>query len=180
EQLRRLRELEAWCAEHDGRELGLGWRKVRRDRGDPDEKIALTLLQHAIDGPAIGIIVWRAGRVTHPERIAADPGAYGCGGDGALAAAKREPGEARGLIEILRESGELLDGKLGKGKIERRRRPDHDAVFRLLALLGKSVDLGERHALDLHRLQSEAAQPRAQHAGDLAGLLRLAGERDDV
>src|SRR6185503_15314221 len=132
--LRPLRELETRRAKHDGRELGFGRHKVRRDRSNPDEKVTLTLLQHAVDGPAIGIVVRSAGRVAHAERIAADPGTHRCGGDGPLPAAKREPGEARGLIKILSEASELLDGKLGKRKVERRRRPDHDAVFCLFAL----------------------------------------------
>src|SRR6478735_6447214 len=112
-----LGELEPRRAEHDHREVGLGWREVRRDRGDPNQKIALALLEHAADRPPIWIIVGRTSRIANAQRIAADPGAHPRRGDRAFGTAERKPDRADGGIEVLGEARELVDGKIGEWKI---------------------------------------------------------------
>ena len=159
-------------AEHDGGKLGRRRHEARRDRGDPEQNIALAVLEHAADGPAVRIVIGRAAGIAHAERIAADPCAHGCRRDRALGAAERKPCETRGLIEVLHQAGELLDGELGMGKVERRRRPDHDAVFRLSAALGERIDIGKRHTATLGGRDPEAAQPRSEERHNVTGLPR--------
>ncbi len=70
-------------------------------------------------------------------------------GDRAFGAAEREAGKSDGLVEVLGQAGELIDGKLGEGEIQRGRRPDHHAVFGVAAALGERIDLGQSDAIEL-------------------------------
>ena len=165
-------------AEHDGGHFGRRRHQARRDGGDPYQQIALALFQHPADGVAVGIVVGRAAGIADAQRIAADPGAHGGGGDRPFGAAERQPGKARGLIEVLDQAGELLDGEVGKGKVERGRRPHHHAVFGVAAQLGERVDLGQLYAVNLGRRDGEAAHPRSEQRHHVAGPLVAARQRD--
>ena len=170
-------ELQSRRAEHDRRKVGLWRSKLGRDRGDPHQEIAFLVLQHAADRPAIGIVVGRSGRIAHAKRIAADPGAHRARRHRPFGAAEREAGEADGVIEVLHQTGELLDGEIGEGEIERGRRPHHDAIFCVPATVGERVDIGERDAIEFGLLDAEAAEPRPHQSDHFAGARIIASNR---
>ena len=160
--------------------FGLGRRKLGRDRRDPGEKVTLAILQHAADVPTVRIVVGGAGRIADAERIAADPGADAGCRHRPFGASDRQPDKSDRLREVLYQASELVDGELGEREVERGRRPDHYAVFRVPAPLGERIELGQGDAVELGRLDAEAAQARPEQRHYLARPLVRAGKRDDL
>ena len=81
------------------------------------------------------------------------------------------------LIEVLHQTGELLDGQIGEGEIERGRRPHHDAIFCVAATVGERVDIGERDTIEFGLLDAEAAEPGPHQSDHFAGARIIASNR---